>query len=173
MVQFTKLYGLTSKGAVKEWQITVNELCDGSGEIVRVHGLVGSDKLQHNHKIIKKGKNIGKKNETTPVQQATKDATSLWNKQIDSGYSENSDGKTSIRLPMLAQKLKNQVVYPAMAQRKYDGVRCLAEKTSSTEIKFTSRRGKSYDATLGHLVEPLLELMEVGEILDGEIYKHG
>ncbi len=39
------------------------------------------------HTVISEGKNIGKKNETTPLQQAINEARSAWIKKKESGYS--------------------------------------------------------------------------------------
>jgi DNA ligase-1 len=75
---------------------------------------------------------------------------------------------------MLAKKLTERwVKFPAMAQPKLNGVRCLAKKVDELTIDYRSRKFKSYNDTLGHLTPHLLEMMRVDEIFDGEIYFYG
>jgi len=174
------LYSVSSTGKVKQWIISVqsnDQGESGSAVIVREHGYVGA-KITRNEKTIIGGKNIGKSNETTPYQQALNDALSMRQKRLDTGYTEeqpNMETFTPPKLPMLAHKFierKHKIVYPCFTQPKLDGVRCLAEKVSETEIVYTSRKGKHYD-TLEHLTPTLLSRMKVGQIIDGEIYIHG
>lgn len=172
-----KLYGVSSKGKLKEWTISVHSNVDGSATIVREHGYVGA-KIQRIEKIITSGKNLGKANETTPYEQAVNEALSLRQKRLDVGFTTtklNVDDFVAPELPMLAHKFvtrKHNIKYPCYVQPKLNGVRCLAKKIDENTIVFTSRKGKKY-TTLDHLVPALLENMVVGEILDGEIYIHG
>jgi hypothetical protein len=53
--------------------------------IVRRYGLLNG-KLQINRLLITSGKNIGKSNETTPLEQAIAEATSFYNEKKDQGY---------------------------------------------------------------------------------------
>ena len=151
---FPKLYGLPSNGKkVKEWSIDVYEV-GSSAFIKRIHGYTDC-KMQETAKEILKGKNIGKKNETTPLQQATNEAKSLWKKQIDSGYVETLDNLQSNEkiLPMLAHdfhKREKDITFPCYAQPKLDGVRLLAKVNSPSEICFLSRTGKDM-TTLNHI----------------------
>lgn len=175
---FPQLYAFASTGKIKTWQIAAVEHEDLTATILTVHGYIDG-KIQMTPKSVKKGKNIGKSNETTPFQQACGDARSKFNKQVDKRYIEEmptADNQPEIYLPMLAEKITDylhKLVFSAMAQIKLNGVRCLAKKISETEINFTSRKFKSYNSTLFHLTEHLLPLMEVGEMFDGEIYLHG
>lgn len=174
MEKLPPLYRKLETGKIKSWSITTACSLDGFGLITVQHGFVGG-KIQRNQKIIKVGKNIGKANETTPCSQACLEAQSNWKKKIDSGYTEEKHGETSIMLPMLAQDFedaKHRVKYPALAQPKLNGVRCLAKKISNKEIRFISRKNKRY-TTLKHLEKELLPIMNVGEVLDGEIYIQG
>ena len=175
--EFPILYALSSTKKVKQWSITV-EGDDTLGTIIVEHGYMGG-KIQTNSKEITKGKNLGKKNSTTPYTQAVADAQSMWNKKKDSQYIEtvpDKDFVPDIRLPMLAQsfnKRKHNIKYPAMAQPKLNGVRCLAKKISKTEIRYLSRKGKSFgidNNTLQHLNNHLLDVLFVGEEADGEIF---
>jgi hypothetical protein len=59
--------------------------------IETTHGYVDGKK-QVNEKVISEGKNIGKKNETTPLQQAINEARAAWTKKKESGYSVRGTG---------------------------------------------------------------------------------
>lgn len=171
------LYSVSSTGKQKEWTISVESNPNGSATIIRNHGFSGA-KIQTIEKIISEGKNAGKANATTPYEQAVRDALSMRQKRLDTGYTEEQpdlDNFVPPELPMLAHpftKRKHNIVYPAFVQPKLDGVRCFAKKVDENTIRFTSRKGKVYD-TLDHLVPALLKCMKIGDILDGEIYIHG
>ena len=174
--RFSTLYALSSTGDIKEWTVSALRLDDGRIVLRKTFGKHGG-KLQTNDKEIS-GKNIGRANETTPIEQAYLDAKSDWKKKKDKNYMEEmpeAGNEAPNILPMLAhsyEKRKHDIVWPAYVQPKLNGVRCLAHKISETEIRFTSRKGKSYDDVCAHLKDEMLGLMEVGEILDGELYNH-
>ena len=95
MATFPELQGTATTGKTKMWSIRVFDRASDSisglvGVIETTHGYVDGKK-QVNEKIISEGKNIGKKNETTPLQQAISEAKSSWVKKKESGYSE-TDG---------------------------------------------------------------------------------
>ena len=174
-----QLYAETSTGQIKTWMIQVEELPEGYAKITSTYGLLGG-KLQEKVEIIKEGKNLGKANETTPWEQACSEARSNFQRKLDKNYTEtmpgeNGGAKVNL-LPMLAldyRKRSHDIIYPAFVQPKLNGIRCLASKVSSNEISFTSRKNKPFpEAVTAHLVEPLLELMERGEVFDGEFYVH-
>ena len=174
MNELPQLYALDSKGRIKLWKAEAISLKDGTAIVRKTHGLKGG-KTQVNDRKILKGKNIGKKNETTPFEQAVNEATSAWNRKKDGNYSENESDIPECGLPMLAQsfnKYGHRIVYPCVVQKKLNGVRCLAEKVDKETIVYLSRKGKKYE-TLEHLTPHLLKMMEVGDIYDGEIYVHG
>ena len=85
MASFPELQGEATTGKTKSWSIRVLERGD-TGVIKTTHGYVDG-KMQVNEKIISVGKNIGKKNETTPLQQAVSEAKASWIKKKESGYS--------------------------------------------------------------------------------------
>lgn len=180
---FPTLYAVSTSGKITQWTISVLQGVTPLGQpdevlIVRTSGYVGG-KLTPATKKVKAGKNIGRSNETTPWEQAIAEATSTYQKQLDKMYTPempNLATYVSPEFPMLAHKFqerKHNIKYPAFVQPKLNGVRCLAKKVSATEITYTSRGGKSYDATLQHLTKKLLPLMKIGQILDGEVYIHG
>lgn len=174
-----KLYGITKTGALKIWECVVKNI-GGEGYIMRTSGTLGAKMIIHTS-IVSKGKNIGKANETTPVEQAVKDAESKYNKKWDEGYrltSEDALKATDPRnnrtfKPMLAvsyDKHSKKIVFPCYAQPKLDGVRCLVRRVGN-EIIMWSRGGKEF-TTLDHLKPALLEILRDGEAADGEIYVH-
>ena len=85
MTDFPPLCGEASTGKTKVWFIRVFGR-DGHGIIQTVHGYQGG-KMQTNEKRITVGKNVGKRNETTPFEQAELEARATWQKKVDSGYS--------------------------------------------------------------------------------------
>jgi ATP-dependent DNA ligase len=92
-MEFPTLYGEASTGKTKVWSIKVRD-AGGLGEIVVEHGYADGKK-QVNTKVIDSGKNIGKKNETTAVQQAVSEARATWQKKKDAGYVEAAAGAGS------------------------------------------------------------------------------
>lgn len=180
MIKMTKvwhtLYGLSSNGTVKVWDITVNSTELGA-EIVVVHGQLHGKKQTAIEKI-KEGKNVGRSNETTPYEQAVLEAESTWKKKQDKGYrttiDELNDPKEKPKLPMLAQKYSERshnLVWPVYVQPKLNGARCLVRREGS-EIKFFTRGNKEFKV-LKHLIPDFLKVIpEGGPDRDGELYNH-
>lgn len=177
--EFPQLYAHASTGKTKTWTVRVEEQPDGTADIITEYGQLGG-KLQTQVKHIASGKNLGKANETTPWEQAVFDAGSDFRKKQDKNYTEtlpdeNGEAKPNL-LPMLAldfRKRSHDIIYPAHVQPKLNGVRCLAQKINQNVIQFTTRKCKDYpEGVTAHLVKPLLNLMEIGEIFDGEFYVH-
>jgi hypothetical protein len=83
-VTFPLLFGEASTGKMKQWAISVVEE-EGGGVITVEHGYQGG-KLQHIQKVIREGKNLGKKNATTAMEQAVSEARAQWVKKKESGY---------------------------------------------------------------------------------------
>lgn len=170
-IELKPLYGLTSQGGTKIWRVAVVAYEDGTAAVIQEYGKLNG-KLITNIKNVREGKNISKSNETSPFEQAMLEAESKLRKKIDSGYCEDQDEIKTPKLPMLALKFtdhKDKIEWPAGCQRKYDGVRDLCEKVSKDMVTHMSRRGKPYD-TMGHLQKDLLSIMQIGDVIDGEIY---
>lgn len=83
-VTFPLLFGEASTGKMKQWAISVVEE-EGGGVITVEHGYQGG-KLQRIQKVIREGKNLGKKNATTAMEQAVSEARAQWVKKKESGY---------------------------------------------------------------------------------------
>ncbi len=185
VINLPVIYGLSRVGKVKQWQVEVtkNPMNDDGIETANYiikHGYYGG-KIQENIKIIKKGKNIGKSNETTPFEQAISEAYSNWKSQRDQNYELTIPDPNVIPrhiLPMLANKYKpkkQNIILPCYGQPKLNGVRCLDIMTPMYDTPHLStRNGKIYE-TLSHLINPNdITYRAAKEFqLDGEIYKHG
>jgi len=180
--KFPILYGKDSEGRIREWKIQVNKAKD-MAQIVTEHGLQNGKK-QRDIVFVKEGKNIGKANETTVFEQAISEALSKWNTRKDKGYAESIEEIPEDMLPMLAKKygvlingkLKRDtdhkhIEFPCYVQPKLDGVRCLTKRVNGV-VEFLSRNGKRYK-TLKHIEKELMQILNIGEVLDGEIYVHG
>ncbi len=168
------LYGKASTGKVKVWTIRAEETKDGTALTITDYSYEGSDQIQSAVVKVGKGKNIGRSNETTPYEQACLEAESKWKKQQDKKYVTDKKllNKKSLPLPMLALDYKQRgkdITWPALVQPKLNGIRCLARKVSPNVMEYTSRGGKTF-TTLDHLTAHLLPIMEVGDILDGEVF---
>jgi len=176
---FPTIYTLSRVGKPQRWRVEVNETPVNEYALLVVqYGQVDGKLTQSVKKI--KGKNIGKANETTPYEQALKEAKAKHLKQLtQGGYFDHIPTKQEmddLLLPMLAQpfeKRKKHIEYPAIVQPKLNGVRCMVRRVSESRVIFRSRLGKSYDKVTKHLVPHLLQLLSVGETWDGELYVHG
>ena len=123
--------------------IKVEDSKDGSADIVKVSGIVGSDKFTESRTNVKTG-----------YDKALKRAQTMWN---------NEKVKCTQILPMLANKWAEREKYistPFYVQPKLDGVRLIVSKDGCF-----SRTGKPVDG-FKHLCKGLRD----GEYLDGECY---
>lgn len=78
---FKTLYGSDKKNNIRQWNLKVIENTSYT-EIIVIYGILNGKQIETITKI-DKGKNIGKKNETSHYQQALSEATSKWNKKRD------------------------------------------------------------------------------------------
>ncbi len=169
------LYGKSSGGAIKQWEISVQKKNDFSLIVVK-HGQKNG-KIQVSSQKVTEGKNIGRSNETNHFTQACMEAESKWNKQLDKNYVQDEsklNGELQL-LPMLAQKYnerKKYIVWPAYVQPKLNGVRCMVCRIKD-QIIYLSRKGKLYKNFTLYMDPQFLNIMKDGEILDGEMYNHG
>jgi len=168
------LYGRTSKGILKQWEIKyfIDEHVSGVAYLSTRHGQLNGKKQDSIPRKVY-GKNIGKTNQTTALQQAELNAISKWKKQLDSNYRQSIEELDHLPdLPMLALKYterKHNIKWPAFAQPKLNGVRCFAEKIDEDTIRYTTRKGKEWK-TLNYMDDYLTPIMNVGEKFDGEIF---
>lgn len=151
------LYKYTKTGAIQEWSITVDHDRFFTNE-GQQNGVLTTSKP-----TICKGKNIGKKNQTSPFQQAQLEAQAKWQKKVDSGYNEVLSKEKKFFEPMLAQLYEDRkdllFTVRTFIQPKLDGLRAVNQNNT-----LMSRNGKPYLAC-PHLYQDDF-------ILDGELYSH-
>lgn len=173
-MQFETLYKKNVSGSIQSWTVQVE-----SNVVKTTYGQLDG-KLQTTEDVIKSGKNIGKKNETTPEEQAQLKAQQIFEKKLKKGYTPDLElAKTSDNVldavnPMLAhpiEKKEKYVTFPAVAQPKLDGMRCIAI-VEEGKCQLYTRTQKEIN-TLPHIVEQI-ETLFSGQsiILDGELYNH-
>ena len=159
------IYKKTKTGATQEWTIEVSD------NRYRTHsGQVGGQ-ITTNAWTVVYGKNEGKANGTTDIEQALKEAIAKRTKKLESGYFEsitNIDTKQYFE-PMLAAKwedYKDKIQYPIYSQAKLDGIRCILTKDG-----MFSRNGKPI-ISAPHIFDSVKPLFETNPdlIFDGELY---
>jgi ATP-dependent DNA ligase len=168
----TILYSLDKNNKVKQWAISVIDN-KNQATIVVTHGYKDG-KMTETYVNISEGKNIGKKNETTYLQQAVKDAQSRIEKKIKEGYTyEQKDSNDSgIILPMLAQeykKHKSKIIFPCFVQPKLDGYRMIYDPVTD---KMTTRTGKEFTILQNSTIHHQLRKLKLNFPVDGELYVH-
>lgn len=165
-IKKSKIYNaLTSSGKLKFWRGFVIE---SNGEYY-TQSEYWQDKGKHtlSDLTLVKGKNIGKKNATSDKEQAIFDLGSTIRKKEDEGYITKGKEYTNTRpLPMLAQSFKKRskdIVFPCMAQYKYDG--CRAPFYAG---EFYSRKNKNF---IPECTKHITDILKITDeiILDGEL----
>ena len=75
MKQLEKLYKRTELGQIQEWQ-----MCIDGNKYYSMEGIQDGT-ITTNKPTVAKALNVGKKNETTPEEQALKEARAKWKKK--------------------------------------------------------------------------------------------
>lgn len=152
---FPKLYKYTSKGQQQSWQIFTSGNLYWTEEGIHI--------LTKSEPTVCTGKNIGRSNETTDIQQAILEATAKFQKKLDKGYNEVLTKDKKFFEPMLAFELKQYekllFTVPTFVQPKLDGVRCILDQGD-----LVTRAGKPI-VSCPHLAKDYY-------LLDGELYNH-
>lgn len=186
------LFGVSRVGKIKQWKASVVENEDHTATILVESGFMGQ-KIRKMPSLVKKGKNIGKSNKTTPFEQALSQAISKWKGKRDQNYELNlsildpkvdSKGVAQaginytprLMLPQLARDVgKGKIVYPALMQPKLNGVCDLGEvinyENETYAVHHHSRGGQLF-TTLNHL-DWWIRAMSPPAPLHGELYVHG
>lgn len=191
-IQLPTLYGISKTNKIQQWTIYIepadpaDEPTPHSPYILQFeYGYYSSDNMiKTKPTLFLTGKNIGRKNETTPKEQALRVAQKKWNDKCEKhGYTtqlpdtqlthEQHNTKTNTSktplLPMLASKADKKklslLTYPVFIQPKLDGVRCISDGSS-----LISRTGKQYTG-MEHMLVELSELSKAFPdwIFDGEL----
>ncbi len=158
------LYKKDSKGKLRF--LTIEAVGD---TIVQKSGLLNSNNIPTPTISQCVGKNIGRANETTPEEQAIKEAQAKFDDKLTKGYflTEDEAKNEVVIRPMLAKDAKKElhkIEYPCFVQPKLDGMRANANVQG-----MSSRQGKAIE-TCDHI---LRQLEHINEVLDGELYAHG
>ena len=184
-VNLPMLFGISRLGKVKQWQAKAQLNSNQTATIFIESGYVGG-KIQCKPKVVKKGKNIGKANETTPYEQAVSQINSQWTAKRFENYEPHMldpDNYTPrLMLPQLAKGVgKGKIVYPAFIQPKFNGICNLAEIVTPDAIALEEKRGMQllHHSRGGHLFEtlahldPWLRKLNAPAPTHGELYFHG
>ena len=137
------MYKKTSTGKIQQWRAWVERT--ETGYLLKVESGQTDGKLTETvGQVIDEGKQ-----KRTAEEQAIFEANSKLKKKRDEAYFDSIEAaQTQVKLlPMLAHpfdKRKHNINYPAIVQRKFDGVRCLAVLNSDGSVKLLSRKGKEY-----------------------------
>jgi len=166
-----KLLKPSKGGHLQQWEVWYRPKLDGTAELGTVYGRA-CGKLQEHSIIIKEGKNIGRKNETTPLTQAEAEAKSMHAKQIRTGYSLTGEvvAEKGVMLAadylVLAQRRKG-VDLPGrvIVSPKLDGIR--SRFISGNHV---SRGHLNFRGIPSRITE---YLNHVNSPADGEMYIHG
>ena len=141
--------------------------------IQSAHGVVGGTITLDQPTEIKEAKS-----QKTVKTQAIFDAKSRVSDKVKTGYLEDQEvAKDYVRVrPMGANHFKERghnITFPAIAQRKYDGVRVLISKDAQGKVTLHSRGGETYHGFTD--IENAVKRMNLptGFVLDGELYQHG
>jgi DNA ligase 1 len=193
------LYGVEKNGKIKTWCASIylrgtNASTNPAYAIIE-HGQQ-EGKKQTTQRDYTEGKNIGKKNETTPLAQCIAETKRKWTDKRDKesyqttlpSQAPEAQADTPAAAPITAKKYfpmlaqsfapdsktakKNTIVFPCYVQPKLDGLRCVIYLDPITgEIRRQSRTGTYFD-TMTHIAQSLAPLFAKypNAVLDGELY---
>jgi DNA ligase 1 len=164
-MKLNTLYKRAVNGKINEWTVEVENNCFRT-----ISGYNDGVKTTSEWTCCA-GKNIGKKNETTPEQQALAEAQAMWTKKLELGSYESISDIDIPKFfnPMLAHKFedyKDKITYPVYSQPKLDGIRCIVRADG-----MWSRNGKKI-VSAPHIYEAMKPLFETNPdlVFDGELY---
>jgi len=167
MNSYTELYKKDSNGRIR-----ILKMWTEKENLVQETGLLNGKLVLS--KSLCKGKNKGKKNETTSSEQAIKELQSKVKKKLREGYFDSKEKAMSFKVekPMLAKsfdKHSSKIDWSSgvWLQPKLDGQR--AKGLPGKTYKLFSRNNKEIE-TMFHITSML---QGCNLILDGELYCHG
>jgi ATP-dependent DNA ligase len=204
MTTLEKLYAFSKNGKILffdcSYQLMTTEIAS-YGAIYTSTGYLNGKPKNECTKVTK-GKNLGKSNETTILQQTEIEAKAKHAHKLKEGYKTLSFFKLKYNIgsveeleklpsyqkinmqedgrhykPMLAEKFTAKTVLPDgfYLQPKLNGVRC---NVSSLDYQQISREGSTYN--LDHIKDQLksifgnnIPMIGIDVVLDGELYVHG
>ena len=165
------LYKRDSKGKIRQWRGWVEKGQNNRYFMYVETGLLDGNKTTNRPKIYFQGKQ-GRE----AKGQAIFELESKVSKKRDEGYFDTikEAQDTLVVLPMLAldfNKRSHDISYPAIGQRKFDGVRSMASINPDGSVSLKSRKGKEFPH-MNHLRQQIASLKDIpdGAFLDGELY---
>ena len=186
--EYSPLFGKDKSGKTRIWQLTIFEIANGQAQAVIQHGVFGG-KLQTDVREYTEGKNKGKKNETTALEQCVSESEKKRKDKIEKeGYVEAFPDRTPASnesvcrkiFPMLANKYEPSssskkragIVFPCYVQPKLDGLRCVVYLDPATQNPVYQSRTGGIFTTLHHLDVAIKQLLKDRPelVLDGELY---
>jgi len=187
MQKFPTLYKRSeATGKIEVWNIKVIEHYEGLedpwAEIEVSYGEMDGKVQTPKPDAITEGKNIGRSNETSAIEQAYLEAAAKHEKKRKSGYISSLEralrGETDAIIkgganPMLAHLYRDhadKVIFPCAIQPKLDGIRCIAIKRGNSVSLWTRKRIRI--TSCPHIEEAVAQLDIEEVVLDGELYNH-
>lgn len=182
LARLPRLFKMGSTGAIQFWDIFVQESNEfaGRGEVITIYGQLGTTSPQRTVDVISEGKNVGKKNARTALEQAAAECLAKWQKQKAKGYVESESDARAEKIdagsiaggvfPMLAQKYRDhakKIAWPCFVQPKLNGLRCIAIISGGKATLWTRKRKPI--TSMPHIVAEL-EANFTDAILDGELF---
>lgn len=164
------LYKRDTKGKPRIWTAYVEPLSDGTVKLGTESGMVGKT-LVDKFVIITTGKNIGRKNETTPLQQAIAECKSLVEKKLLKGYVYDLADfvRKGVMNAHMYEEHYSKMPAVVYVQPKLNGIRCKVTRTEDG-ILYNTRGGKFFNVIPKRITNALMVKMRVGEEVDGEFY---
>lgn len=162
------LYTRDSKGKIRTWRM------EQDNDKHRTIAGIKDGNLVTSKWTVAKGKNVGKKNETSPTDQATIEINNKYTKQLKTGYHKNiEDVDTITYIPPMRAKLYSSYADKLdlssgnyIVQCKLNGMRCVASKRG-----LHTREGEEYVA-VPHIWNSLKPFFDKFPhiVLDGELF---
>lgn len=184
--EYPPIFGKDKSGKSRVWNATVFSLPKSDTALSVIQHGIYDGKLQVDTRQYTEGKNIGKKNETTPLQQCVAEVEKKRKDKIEKeGYSEtfpsresNTSTLTTRKIfPMLANKYepdatkkRGRILFPCFVQPKLDGLRCVVYLVDGLPV-YQSRTGGIF-TVLHHLDSSVMDILSQNPtlVLDGELY---
>ena len=163
------LYKRDDSKRIREWIVQYGWESDDYAGVRTVTGLENGKQVVSEWNI-KEAKNIGKKNATTSLTQAMRDAEANWDQRIERGYFQDVlkvDTYDKFK-PMLAASYEDNPTPIGFSQPKLDGIRCIVNKDG-----MWTRAGKAI-TSCPHIFESVKSVFTrfPSVVLDGELYNH-
>lgn len=173
------MFGLNKNGTYKVWNIGVYSTLSQDDGVASAYFKISHG--SEDGKLTVKIENVttGKQGRS-PYEQAVLQAEARFKKQYDKNYRETKEELNDI--PLIAMLAKDHtkvgkeetIEEGVFTSDKLDGIRLLAKCKLVNGIKTVTIESRTGQAqSIPHIEAELLEVMEVGEVFDGEAYVHG